>query len=65
MPSPAALVKTATAPCTHPRHAPGDGFAVAVWPADNPRILLLVRAHSKPGAGAAAIAGEMLRRMAN
>ena len=58
-----ALVKTGTAPCTHARHAPGDGFVVAIWPANDPRILLLVREHGKPGAEAAATAGEMLRQI--
>ena len=63
LPHTGALVKTGTAPCTHARRAPGDGFVVAVWPASNPRILLLVRAHGKPGAEAAVTAGEMLRRI--
>jgi hypothetical protein len=58
-----ALVKTGTAPCTHAKRAPGDGFALAMWPADAPRILLLVRIHRAPGAEAAATAGEMLRRV--
>lgn len=58
-----ALVKTGTAPCTHSAHAPGDGFAVALWPSDNPRLLLLVRVHSAPGAIAAKTAGQMLHRI--
>ncbi|MGH9522496.1 MAG: penicillin-binding transpeptidase domain-containing protein [Terriglobales bacterium] len=63
LPRTGALVKTGTAPCTHSPRAPGDGFAVAIWPADEPRILLLVREHGKPGAEAAGTAGEMLRRI--
>jgi len=58
-----ALAKTGTAACTHARHAPGDGFAVALTPADNPQILLMVRVHGAPGAQAAKTAGQMLRRI--
>ena len=58
-----ALAKTGTAPCTHVRHAPGDGFAIALAPADEPRVLLLVRVHGVPGSRAARTAGEMLRRI--
>lgn len=60
-----ALVKTGTAPCTHLRHAPGDGFTVALAPADDPKILLMVRVHGVPGSQAANIAGQMLRRIEN
>jgi len=58
-----ALVKTGTAPCTHNPHAPGDGFVVALVPAQQPEILLMVRVHGVPGAKAAETAGRMLRRM--
>jgi hypothetical protein len=58
-----ALVKTGTAACTHSRHAAGDGFTVALAPADKPQILLLVRVHGVPGAQAAKTAGQMLRRI--
>ncbi len=58
---PDALVKTGTAACTHHRHAPGDGFTVAMMPADRPEILLMVRVHGVPGAQAAKIAGQMLQ----
>jgi len=61
--TPNALVKTGTAPCTHPSHAPGDGFVVALFPADAPDFLLLVRVHGVPGSRAAATAGEMLHRI--
>jgi hypothetical protein len=60
---PDALVKTGTAPCTHSRGAPGDGFATVLTPANQPQILLMVRVHGVPGAQAAKTAGEMLRRM--
>jgi transpeptidase family protein len=58
-----ALVKTGTAPCTHPRPAPGDGFVIAMLPANRPELLLLVRVHSVPGATASITAGRMLRRL--
>lgn len=55
-----ALVKTGTAACTHQGRAPGDGFAVALVPADQPALLLMVRVHGVPGSRAAATAGRML-----
>ena len=58
-----ALVKTGTAPCTHPHAAPGDGFVIAMLPANQPELLLLVRVHSVPGATASITAGRVLRRM--
>jgi cell division protein FtsI/penicillin-binding protein 2 len=58
-----ALAKTGTAPCTHARHAPGDGFTIVLAPADQPQILLLVRVHGVPGAQAARTAGQMLRHI--
>jgi cell division protein FtsI/penicillin-binding protein 2 len=63
LPSKTALVKTGTAACTHSQHAPGDGFAVALIPADGPRLLLMVRVHGAPGSIAARTAGQMLRRI--
>jgi hypothetical protein len=65
LPYPDALAKTGTAPCTHGDHAPGDGFTVALFPASQPRILLMVRVHGVPGARAAKVAGAMLREMEN
>jgi len=58
----AALAKTGTAACIH-GGAPGDGFAVALVPADAPTWLLMVRVHGVPGSHAAVTAGEMLRRL--
>jgi hypothetical protein len=58
-----ALVKTGTAPCTHPHAAPGDGFVIAMVPAKQPELLLFVRVHSAPGATASLTAGRMLRRL--
>jgi cell division protein FtsI/penicillin-binding protein 2 len=58
----AALAKTGTAACTHGR-APGDGFAVALVPADAPALLLMVRVHGVPGSRAAVTAGQMLQHL--
>jgi cell division protein FtsI/penicillin-binding protein 2 len=58
-----ALVKTGTAACTHHDHAPGDGFVVALVPAEQPELLLMVRVHGVPGARAALTAGRMLSRI--
>jgi hypothetical protein len=58
-----ALVKTGTAPCTHAKRAPGDGFVITLWPKDESRVLLLLRVHGKPGSQVAETAGEMLRRI--
>jgi len=60
---PDALVKTGTAACTHHHHARGDGFVVAVEPADHPQLLLMVRVHGVPGNQAARIAGQMIRSL--
>ncbi len=60
---PEALVKTGTALCTHSKHAPGDGFVIAMIPAGDPQILVMVRVHGVPGAQAAQTAGQMLRRI--
>jgi len=58
-----ALVKTGTAACTHARKRAGDGFVIALMPAADPQILLMVRVHGVPGAEAARAAGTMLRRI--
>jgi cell division protein FtsI/penicillin-binding protein 2 len=60
---PDALAKTGTASCTHLPHAPGDGFAMVLTPANQPQILLMVRVHGVPGAQAAKTAGQMLCRI--
>lgn len=57
----ATLVKTGTAPCAHPRQGPGDGYVIVVYPAESPRLALLVRVHGVPGAQAAVVGGQMLR----
>jgi len=59
----AALAKTGTAACTHRPRGAVDGFVVVLYPADQPRLLLLVRAHGLTGAGTAKVAGQMLREL--
>jgi cell division protein FtsI/penicillin-binding protein 2 len=58
-----ALAKTGTAPCTHAKKAPGDGFAVVMFPAEHPRAVLLVRLHGRPGFLAASMAGKMIAKV--
>lgn len=58
-----ALAKTGTAACTHTPSAPGDGFVIALAPADDPKLLLMVRVHGVPGSHAASTAGQMLHRL--
>ncbi len=59
----AALVKTGTASCTHSLRASADGFVVALVPADQPEVLLLIRVHGVTGSKAAETVGRMLRQM--
>lgn len=56
-----ARVKTGTAPCVHAHRLPGDGYAVVLYPAEAPRLLLLVQVHGVPGSKAAVTAGRMMR----
>jgi cell division protein FtsI/penicillin-binding protein 2 len=58
-----AFVKTGTAPCTHTRRAPADGFVMALVPAQQPEIVLMIRVHGVAGARAAETASRMLSRM--
>jgi cell division protein FtsI/penicillin-binding protein 2 len=57
------LAKTGTAACVAERRDAGDGFAVVLEPAEDPRVALLVRVHGAPGATAAKSAARILRRM--
>jgi hypothetical protein len=57
------LAKTGTAPCTHRKKAPGDGFALVMFPAEHPREVLLVRLHGRPGFMAAGVAGRMIAKV--
>lgn len=55
-----AMAKTGTAPCS--RDA-GDGFVVALFPADSLRYVLLVRLHNATGARAAAALAPAFHRI--
>jgi hypothetical protein len=57
------LAKTGTAPCVHSPRAPGDGYTIAVYPAERPRVIILVQTHGKTGADTARDAGVLLREM--
>jgi cell division protein FtsI/penicillin-binding protein 2 len=63
LPGMTALAKTGTGPCTHRKKAPGDGFALVMFPAEHPRAVLLVRLHGRPGYMAAAVAGHMIAKV--
>jgi cell division protein FtsI/penicillin-binding protein 2 len=56
----AALAKTGTAACSHTPQGAADGFTVVLYPAEQPRLLLLVRVHGATGAESAKVAGAML-----
>ena len=58
-----AYAKTGTAPCRHSKKAPGDGYAVALYPATDTRFALLTSLDGAPGSHAARVSGEMLRRI--
>jgi cell division protein FtsI/penicillin-binding protein 2 len=59
----AALAKTGTAVCSHTPRGAADGFTVVLYPAAQPRLLLLVRVHGVTGAASAKVAGAMLRSL--
>ena len=63
-----ALVKTGTSPCIHRRDAKrrtsnGDGYVIALYPAETPRYTMLVQVHGVPGRVAANIGGKILARI--
>jgi cell division protein FtsI/penicillin-binding protein 2 len=71
-----AITKTGTAPCVHapdgsvegsqaPQAFAGDGYVIALYPAADPQLALMVRLHSAPGSKAAEVAGKMLRTIAD
>jgi cell division protein FtsI/penicillin-binding protein 2 len=55
------LAKTGTAPCVHEHRAAGDGYALGMYPARNPRRAVLVRLHGGTGAEAAAFVDRGMR----
>jgi hypothetical protein len=59
----AALAKTGTAACSHTPRGAADGFTIILYPAAQPRLLLLVRVHGVTGAASAKIAAAMLRSL--
>ncbi len=59
----AALAKTGTAVCSHTPQGVADGFTVVLYPAMQPRLLLLLRIHGVTGAKSARVAGAMLRSL--
>jgi cell division protein FtsI/penicillin-binding protein 2 len=59
----AALAKTGTAVCSHTPHGAADGFTVVLYPAAQPRLLLMARVHGVTGAESAKVAGAMLRSL--
>lgn len=58
-----ALAKTGTAVCSHAPQGAADGFTLVLYPAAQPRLLLLVRVHGITGADSAKVAGAMLRSL--
>jgi cell division protein FtsI/penicillin-binding protein 2 len=54
-----ALAKTGTAECSHTPREAGDGFAIALFPAESPRYTVLVRKNGTSGANAAVVAGQI------
>jgi cell division protein FtsI/penicillin-binding protein 2 len=59
----AVLAKTGTAACTHHPRAAADGYSVALYPAGQPRVLLLLRMHGATGAQTSKRAAAMLRAL--
>ncbi len=52
--------KTGTAPCGHTPRAMGDGYALAIYPLESPRLALLAGVHGTTGGHAARVCGRML-----
>lgn len=63
LPGSNALAKTGTARCTHTPRGAADGFTIVLYPADDPRVILLTRHHGVTGAATAATTGQMLRTL--
>jgi len=59
----AALAKTGTVRCTHGTRSAVDGFSVVLYPAEQPRILLLLRMHGATGAQTSVQAAAMLNAL--
>lgn len=63
LPGLAFLTKTGTGPCTHPARSRGDGYVIALYPADDVGFALMVEMHGAPGSHAATAAVLLLRRL--
>ena len=59
----AALAKTGTAACSHTPQSSADGFTVVLYPAVQPRLLLLLREHGVTGAESAKATGAILHAL--
>ena len=59
-----AYAKTGTAECVHARNADGDGFAIALYPAEAPRYAVITRVHGRTGRVAAGAAAVLLEALA-
>jgi cell division protein FtsI/penicillin-binding protein 2 len=65
LPGSSILAKTGTAACVSKRRHAGDGFTVAIYPAQSPQFGVLVRVHDVPGAQAARAAALVLQTLQN
>jgi len=64
----AALAKTGTSTCSHlgdpeRKASNGDGYVIALYPAEAPRYTMLVQVHGVPGRVAAIVGGKILVRV--
>jgi cell division protein FtsI/penicillin-binding protein 2 len=60
---PGVLAKTGTSVCVHKPAMPGDGWALGLFPEDAPRYAVVVREHGVPGAIAARVLADKIRRL--
>lgn len=56
-----AFTKTGTGPCIHAPRGSGDGYAVAIYPTDSPRRVVLGTAHDLPGSETARLLKPLVR----
>jgi stage II sporulation protein D len=63
LPAGAVLSKTGTARCTHIPRGAADGFTLLLYPAGDPRFVLLTREHGVTGATTAVTAAKILRAL--
>jgi cell division protein FtsI/penicillin-binding protein 2 len=58
------FAKTGTAHCGHLKSGRGDGYAVAMYPLDQPRCVVLAMQHNKTGAETAGCLGPLIKSYA-